>query len=170
MTTTFHIGIGSNVGDRLSYLRDALRRLDGEICNVRRVSSVYETAPVGFTDQHWFLNAVVEATTDREPEEIHRLMKSTEKAVGRRPRHRWGPREIDLDLLAFGDRCIDSGELVVPHGELDNRRFVLTPFAEVAPEVVHPILGSTIRDLDRASSDGAEIRLAYPPESIWPPD
>jgi 2-amino-4-hydroxy-6-hydroxymethyldihydropteridine diphosphokinase len=133
--TEAFIGLGSNVGDRLGYLRravSALRAL-GEV----RVSSVYETDPVG-PPQDPFLNAVASLETVLAPHDLLVALKKIEADLGRIPRERWGPREIDLDLLLYGDETIDAPDLTVPHPEMTKRGFVLVPLVELAPDAHLP--------------------------------
>ena len=143
-----YIGFGSNIGDRLVYIRNALHRLaavEGVI--LQKVSSLYETAPVGYEEQGQFLNGVVETRTSLSPRCLLHTLKEIETQVGRQHRVRWGPREIDLDLLIYGDVCLREEGLIIPHPEMHRRRFVLVPFAEIASEVVHPVLGESIGGL-----------------------
>ena len=140
-----YIGFGSNIGDRHAYIRNAFHRLaavEGVI--LQKVSSLYETAPVGYEEQGEFLNGVAEIQTCLSPHRLLHTLKKIETAVGRQHRVRWGPREIDLDLLIYEDVCLCGPELVIPHPEMHCRRFVLAPFAEIASEVVHPLFGETI--------------------------
>jgi 2-amino-4-hydroxy-6-hydroxymethyldihydropteridine diphosphokinase len=148
------VGLGSNVGDRLANLRaavDALRT-DGEIRFIRG-SSVYETDPVG-PAQPDFLNAVLEIDTDLSALEILRRLKAIEERLGRLPRERWGPREIDLDLLVYGDRALDEEDVRVPHPEIANRAFVLVPLDEIAPDLEAPGLGAVRSLLARTGREG----------------
>ena len=133
------IGLGANLGDRVSTLAAAMGQLrrDDRV-EVRRQSRFYESAPVGVLDQPWFLNGVVEVATTLAPLDLLRLLQRIERDLGRRPTRRWGERVIDLDLLIYGDQRVDQPELVVPHPELWNRRFVLQPLAELAPELRAP--------------------------------
>ncbi|MGH2731339.1 MAG: 2-amino-4-hydroxy-6-hydroxymethyldihydropteridine diphosphokinase [Actinomycetota bacterium] len=136
MTAAF-IGLGSNLGDRMRYLELALGALEARGLNVVAVSSVYETEPIGPL-QPDFLNAACRVETELSPEDLLGTLKSIEAALGRTPRQRWGPREIDLDLLLYGDEVIDRPGLSVPHPELTHRPFVLTPLAEIAPGLELP--------------------------------
>ncbi len=136
------IGLGSNLGDREGFLRSSLERLAG--CGkvtVRAVSSLYETEPVGFEDQGPFLNAAAELRAVAEPEEFLRLLLAVEDQIGRRRERRWGPRSIDLDLLLWGQRIIQTESLIVPHPQMACRGFVLAPLAEIASQALHPTLG-----------------------------
>lgn len=131
------IGLGGNLGDRAAYLHaalDRLRQLPGTV--VVRVSRVRETAPWGRTDQPEFLNAVAELRTSLEPEVLLRELKRVEREVGRTASVRWGPREIDLDLLIYGERRVRTPDLEVPHPRLLERPFVTGPLEEIAPEVL----------------------------------
>lgn len=145
---TTYIGFGSNIGDRLSYIKQALLLLsetDGIIIN--KISSVYETEPVGYVEQDKFLNGVVKLETHHSPQTLLNIIKTIEVNVGRKHRLHWGPREIDLDLLIYGDLCLQTPELVIPHPEMHNRPFVLVPLAEIAPDLLHPLRNKTIQFL-----------------------
>lgn len=148
------IGLGSNRGDRYAFLKDALKAL-GEIpgWTVHSVSSLYETEPYGFKDQPYFLNAVAEVHAAAKPEEALALLKATERLIGRTPAQRWGPREIDLDLLYVGDAVCRTPQFTLPHPDLARRRFVLQPLAEIAPEFVDPVSGLTVLELLKACPD-----------------
>jgi 2-amino-4-hydroxy-6-hydroxymethyldihydropteridine diphosphokinase len=130
--TTAYIGLGSNVGDRVGHLRGALDALATKGVTVTKVSSLYETDPVG-PPQPDYLNAAAEISTNLSPAELVRTLKEAEADVGREQRERWGPREIDLDLLLYGDETIDEEGVTVPHPELTHRAFVLIPLIEIAP-------------------------------------
>jgi len=145
MTATY-IGLGSNVGDRFANLFDALGLLiNGSM--LKTVSSVYRTEPQGYEQQPDFLNCVVEAVTDMEPRDLLKDLKNIERLMGREATFRNGPRLIDLDILLYGDMVIDTSELIVPHPRLQERAFMLVPLCEIAPEIVHPVLHKTIREL-----------------------
>ena len=140
-----YIGFGSNISDRQAYIHNALHRLAAEEGVIlQKVSSLYETAPVGYEEQWEFLNGVAEIQTCLSPHRLLHTLKKIETAVGRQHRIRWGPREIDLDLLIYGDVCLREEGLIVPHPEMHRRRFVLVPFAEIASGVVHPVFGESI--------------------------
>jgi len=142
------IGAGSNLGDRKSLIGEAIKALDeNPDIEVVAESGLYETEPVGLVDQRDFLNAVIEIRTSLDPKRLLICLKQVERDLGRQPRRDWGPREIDLDILLMGDRVIESPELVIPHSEMRNRRFVLKPLAELASDLTHPVLGRKICDL-----------------------
>lgn len=131
------LGLGSNLGDRLANLVRAVGALNSHGIEVGRVSSVYETDPVG-PPQPEFLNAVCEISTDLAPRDLLAVLKSIEKEIGRTHSERWGPREIDLDILLYGQTSIDEPGLVVPHPELTKRDFVLVPLLEIAADLELP--------------------------------
>ena len=135
MTRAF-VGLGSNIGDRLGNLRSALRMLS-EIPEVRvvTVSSIYETDPVGPEDQPDFLNAVIEIDTTFDVRQLFDVVKHIETEAGRKPTYKWGPREIDLDLLLYGDHTVDDEDLEIPHPRMTERAFVVVPLAEIAPDL-----------------------------------
>lgn len=143
------LGLGSNLGDRDANLVAALDRLEEEnaLCVVA-MSKVRTTAPVGGPPQPDYRNAAALADTHLPPRKLLAAMQRAEERVGRRPGgERWGPRAVDVDLLLYGDEVVDEPDLVVPHPRMAERRFVLEPAAEIAPEMVHPVLGKTVREL-----------------------
>lgn len=145
---TAYIGFGSNIGDRLSYIKQSLHHLsqtNGII--ISRISSIYETEPVGNIDQDMFLNGVVKIETHHSPQTLLNILKTIEFNIGRQHRIHWGPREIDMDVLIYGDLCVQTPELIIPHPEMHHRRFVLVPLIEIAPNLVHPIFKNTIQYL-----------------------
>ena len=141
-----YLGLGSNVGDRLSFLTQAISRLANEGI-VSKISSVYETPPWGNEDQPVFLNACVQFQTKLEPESLLNKLKQIENELGRKGRERWGPREIDIDILFYGSEQINSQRLTIPHPLLHERAFVLVSLAEIAPDFVHPVLKKDIKEL-----------------------
>lgn len=159
MTRQIYIGLGSNLGDRLGYLDSALKELS-TLPNLKIVgmSSVYETEPYGLKQQPEFLNMAVELESNLEPEELFIGLKSIERKLGRQGSERWGPREIDLDLLYFGERVVKGRELHVPHPEVDRRRFVLGPLNEIASTFTDPVTGKAISKLLAECPDKSAVR------------
>lgn len=145
--STVYIALGSNLGDREENLRTALKHLEAKGVRVVKVSTFIETEPYGVTDQPGFINAVCQVATELPPLELLRLLLSIEQEMGRVRLRRWGERNIDLDLLLYEDTVLESEELTLPHPDMHNRDFVLLPLAELAPEVVHPLLGKNIFSL-----------------------
>ena len=134
--TTAYLALGSNVGDRARNLAEARRLLAEAGAGARRESSVLETEPFGVTDQPRFLNQVLEVEWQGGPRELLRAVKAVEEAVGRTPTYRWGPREIDVDILLFGSEAVDEPDLVIPHPGLVERDFVRRALAELRPDLV----------------------------------
>ncbi len=152
------VSLGSNVGDRLAYLDGAVRRILEDPRNrLRRLSSLYETEPYGVTDQPWFLNRVIQVETPLEVRGFFRSLQKIEASFLRVRARKWGPRTLDLDLLFFDDLVIDEPDLKVPHPGVPNRRFVLEPLCEIAPELIHPVLGRTVGDLLASLQDPSRV-------------
>lgn len=158
MTRAF-LGLGANIGNREANLRLALRWL-AETCDVISVSSLYSSAALVLEDAEPgpdFRNAVAEINTDLPPEDLLRVVKQIEHRIGRRPAPRWSARPIDIDILLYGDRIVESDALAVPHPYIAARNFVLLPLAELASDIMHPKLNVTIGELaDDADYDGIE--------------
>ena len=153
------IGLGSNVGDRLQFLQRAVKHLDETIgVQVRDVSSVYESEPVGPAAQAWFLNAVVVVDTSLSPVTLLQQTQAIERALGRETTYHWGPRTIDLDILLYGDTQVNTATLTIPHAELCQRAFVMIPLLELVPGLVLP--------------DGTEVSACLsrlmPPQQVRP--
>lgn len=157
------IGLGANLGDREATLRDAVRLLR-RLGRVSAVSSLYETAPVGYLDQPSFLNAVVGLETHASAETVLLVLQGIERAHGRRRTFPNAPRTLDLDLLLFDGRVLDEPNLTLPHPRLHERAFVMAPLAEVASRLRHPRLGQTIAELAASLGDvsGNVWRIAGP--------
>jgi len=152
-----YLSLGSNVGDREANLRSAIERLRA-VGKVEAVSSFYETEPVEFTAQPWFLNCVVELNTEKMPKQLLGRILAIEQEMGRRRTLKKGPRTIDIDILLFGSSIIEAKGLTVPHPAMHERRFVLEPLTEIAPDVRHPALKRTIRELRDALPPGQAVR------------
>jgi 2-amino-4-hydroxy-6-hydroxymethyldihydropteridine diphosphokinase len=146
LTYLAYLSLGSNLGDREAQLREAQKRL-GAVGQIKRVSSYYETEPVEFTEQSWFLNCALGLETSQNPQELMKSILHIEEEMGRRRVQKKGPRTIDIDILLFGDQIVNSAEVIIPHPAMQERRFVLEPLAEIAPEVRHPLLHKAIREL-----------------------
>ncbi len=157
MPSRAYLSLGSNVGDREHHLREAIARLSN-LGNVVRVSSLYETEPVEVTDQAWFLNCAVAFETDLSPQLLLAEILAIEKRMGRIRTRDKGPRTIDLDILLFGDVVLNTPDLSIPHPAMHQRRFVLEPLAEIAPNLRHPRLDQTMRQLLKSLPAGQTVQ------------
>jgi 2-amino-4-hydroxy-6-hydroxymethyldihydropteridine diphosphokinase len=163
-TRNAYLSLGSNLGNRESNLRDAITRL-GALGTVRAVSSFYETEPVDFLAQPWFLNCVVLLETDLQPNTLLQRLLEIERALGRERLQPKGPRLIDIDILLVGNEVIREPGLTIPHPALHERRFVLQPLAEIAPNVIHPGLKKTAKELlSRLPAEGQDVKRRAPPD------
>jgi len=144
--STIFLSLGANVGDRASNLEKA-RSLIDEKFGILKASLVYETEPWGGVMQGPFLNQVVQIYTSLSPRELLKTIKDFESEIGRKKTVKWGPRVIDIDILFYGDLVIDEPDLVIPHKFLHERRFVLEPLNEIAPDFMHPVLGKKISEI-----------------------
>jgi 2-amino-4-hydroxy-6-hydroxymethyldihydropteridine diphosphokinase len=160
-----YLSLGSNLGDRSANLESAIAALPDSGVRVLRRSSLYETEPVDFLAQPWFLNCVVEAETLLAPGELLRVLQGIENLLGSKKLVSRGPRLIDLDILFYGASVIRTQEVEIPHPRMANRRFVLVPLAELAPGLRHPTLDATIAELLASAQDQGVVRLWQPPES-----
>ena len=146
MKKTVYLSLGSNLGDRAANLQDAIQRLEG-LGAVTAQSSFYETEPREMERQPWFLNCALALETELMPRQLLSRVLGLEQAMGRRRIQPKGPRSIDIDILLFGGSVVDTATLTIPHPAMHERRFVLEPLAEIAPEVRHPVFKKTVREL-----------------------
>ena len=155
-----YIGFGSNIGDRLVHIQNAIHALSKtEGIALQKISSVYKTDPIGYEAQAQFLNGVAAIQTSVPPLSLLHTLKDIETTIGRQHRIRWGPREIDLDILIYGDLCFQTEKLVIPHPEMHHRRFVLAPLAEIALDLVHPVFQETVHTLlERLEDDKTVVK------------
>jgi 2-amino-4-hydroxy-6-hydroxymethyldihydropteridine diphosphokinase len=154
------IGIGSNLGDPVERCMEAIHRLSSVSgIKVLRRSSLYRTEPVGFAEQNWFVNNVIEIRTLLTPHELLEVLQEVEDNMGRVRGPKWGPRVIDLDILLYSQEVICEEGLEIPHPELHKRRFVLEPLCDLASYVIHPVFGISIRGLRDRLHDGNEVYL-----------
>jgi len=174
-----YLAAGSRDGDRLANMSGALSALGRLGVSIERVSAVYETEPVDLPGERPLLNAAVGASTELPPSELLAACLEVEQALGRRRSRRMaapagsprradqGPRPLDLDILFYDDLVIETPDLVIPHPRLHTRRFVLAPLAEIAPDLLHPVLEADIATLLARCADSAWVRLAFPPGAWW---
>lgn len=157
MVKPVYLSLGSNLGNRSENLNRALELL-GELGQVAAISSFYETEPVEVTAQPWFLNCAAKLETEKMPKQLMKCILDLERKMGRRRVQKKGPRNIDIDILLFGTSIVQTEGLTIPHPALHERRFVLEPLAEIAPEVRHPVLKRTVRELRDALPLGQNVR------------
>lgn len=157
MSKSAYLSLGSNLGNREANLREAISRLQA-VGLITAVSSFYETEPVEFTAQDWFLNCVVRLDTERTPPDLLQSILDIEQSMGRRRTQSKGPRNIDIDILLFGDSVVNDADLTIPHPAMHQRRFVLAPLAEIASNALHPVLHKTAKELLEALPAGQAVR------------
>ncbi len=159
--TTVYLSLGSNLGSRDSNLKRAIQLLHGPELRVVRISPIYETAPVDMPDQPLFLNLVVQAETTLEPGELLARTQAIEQALGRKPAAPKGPRKIDVDILLYGTSIVDQADLKIPHPAMGQRRFVLEPLADLAPDLCHPADGRPFREMLAATLDQQARKTSF---------
>jgi 2-amino-4-hydroxy-6-hydroxymethyldihydropteridine diphosphokinase len=155
---TVYLSLGSNLGDRVKNLQQAIAALREAGINVTRTSSMYETEPVDYLDQPWFLNIAVAAETELAPAALLDILRQIETQMGSKKLIAKGPRLIDIDILLYGDQVIDTLELQVPHPRMPLRRFVLEPLAEIAPNARHPVSGLSVSEMLDRTPDKSAVR------------
>lgn len=157
MAEIAYLSLGSNLGDRATNLRAAIAQLGtaGKVC---AVSAFYETQPVEMVNQPWFLNCVVALETPRMPRDLLKFILAIEEGMGRMRVRTKGPRNIDIDIVLMGDRVVEEPALTIPHAAMHQRRFVLAPLTEIAPEARHPVLGKTAQELLAELGTGQTVR------------
>jgi len=152
-----YLSIGSNVGDRKHYLEESIRLININVGRVTQKSSVYETAGWGITDQPMFLNQVIELETTRLPQEILRIIQKIEFSLGKRKELKWGPRNIDIDILYYGNEIVNEEDLTVPHPHIQDRRFILEPMNEIASDWEDPAHNMTIKEMTINCADQSYV-------------
>jgi 2-amino-4-hydroxy-6-hydroxymethyldihydropteridine diphosphokinase len=156
---TFYLSLGSNVGNREANLRAAIAALPTAGLRVVQVSSIYETQPVDYLEQAWFLNSVVEGQTHVPALDLLHGLRGIETRMGSKKEFPKGPRLIDIDILLYGDETIETPELQVPHPRMMQRRFVLTPLAEIAPQLRHPSWSGNVAQMLADAPDQSDVRV-----------
>ena len=157
MPKDVYLSLGSNVGDREANLNTAIQHL-GSLGKVVAVSALYETEPVELASQPWFLNCAVQLNTEKMPQQLLSGVLAIERKMGRRRLQKKGPRNIDIDILLFGNSIVEAKGLTIPHPAMHERRFVLEPLAEIAPEARHPVFKRTVRELRDALPPGQAVK------------
>lgn len=153
-----YLALGTNLGNRAANLKEAIAALSPQM-EVKARSKVYETPPWGYAEQAKFLNQVVKVQTYVAPEPLLKHLKRLEVALGRKPTFQYGPRKIDMDILFYDDLILETPALTIPHPHVHERGFVLLPLMDIAPELVHPVQGKTVRDLLAGCDLGGIVQI-----------
>jgi 2-amino-4-hydroxy-6-hydroxymethyldihydropteridine diphosphokinase len=151
--------LGANLGDRLHYLQEARKLIAEKIGTLAQSSGLYETEPWGISEQPAYLNQALKLSTSLPPAELMQALLLIERELGRSRSAKWEPRNIDIDILFYGNSILNTPDLVIPHPELHRRNFALIPLLEIAPELLHPVLGKTIEELFDESQDPLDVML-----------
>jgi len=154
---TVFLSFGANLGNPREQIKQGIMSLNDRGVNVVTRSSWFETEPVGMEDQPWFINMVARALTSLDPYELLAVCQQVEKQVGRVPSERFGPRHLDIDILLYGDECIESEELTIPHPRMRERQFVLGPLVEIAPELEDPVINQPYADILSRLDEGKKV-------------
>ncbi|MDU1323407.1 MAG: 2-amino-4-hydroxy-6-hydroxymethyldihydropteridine diphosphokinase [Clostridium botulinum] len=144
---TAYVAFGSNIGEKESYIKRALEKIEKRGMKIIKVSPIYETEPYGVLDQDSFLNGVVKIETNLTPENLIEVLLDIERQLDRVRERRWGPRTIDLDIIFYDDLIINKNNLIIPHKDMENREFVLKPLCDIDENFIHPVLKKSVRQL-----------------------
>jgi 2-amino-4-hydroxy-6-hydroxymethyldihydropteridine diphosphokinase len=154
-----YLGLGANLDPRILHCFQAIYQLQrSPSVNVVERSSFYETEPFGYEEQNWFINLVLKIRTGLSPRALLHLTQKIEKDLGKDTKFKWGPRDIDIDILLYDNEQISEPGLTIPHPLLHVRNFVLSPLSEIAPDLQHPVLAKTIKELLRTCTDRKEVK------------
>ncbi len=151
------LSLGSNIGDRKKNLTTAVNKLKENNNKIEKISSIYETEPVGYKEQNRFFNIVIEIDTGLPPYELLKLILNVEKDMGRERKIHWGPRNIDIDIIFYKNLIINEPNLIIPHKEMHKRNFVLVPMNEIFPDFIHPVFKKSINDILKNSDDKCDV-------------
>lgn len=153
------LGLGSNVGDKIKFIKSAIEEISNlDKTNLTKESSYYETEPWGLREQDDFINSVVEISTELEAEDLFRELKNIEKKLHRKNRGKWEQREIDIDILFYGNKVLKNETINIPHKEIENRKFVLIPMSEIDENFIHPEKNKSIKELLIETKDTLEVK------------
>lgn len=156
------LALGANLGDRVATIRRAIAMLSDDVLHDVRASALYETEPVGYTEQPSFINMAVSGMTLLPALELHHRCKKIELDLGRTPRAKWHEREIDIDVVFYGSSVVHEADLMIPHPRMHERRFVLQPCADIVPTMLHPVFLRRVEELLTDCSDSAAVQQLSP--------
>ncbi len=152
------ISLGSNLGDRFKNITTSIKKILGEKIEILKISSIYETEPVETLENFDFFNCVISLKTTYEPEKLLKIFIKIEKEMGRVRKHKNSPREIDIDILFYGNKIINKPDLIIPHPKIEERKFVLIPLNEINPEFIHPISNLKIKEILKRCTDKHKVK------------